>query len=43
MEERLTIRNAALVGFVLGTVVLGALALSLRYGLRYGRCSVCSR
>ena len=43
MEERLTIRNAALVGFVLGTVVLGALALSLRYDLRYGRCSVCSR
>jgi SAM-dependent methyltransferase len=43
MEQRLTVRNTALVTFVLGPLMLGALALSLRYRHTYGRCSVCGR
>ena len=43
MEQRLTVRNIALVGLVLRSLILGALALNLRYGLRYGDCSVCGR
>jgi SAM-dependent methyltransferase len=36
-------RKAALMGFVIGALALGAHALTLRYDLRYGRCSVCGR
>ena len=43
MEERLTMRKAVLMGFVLGALALGARVLSLRYDLRYGRCNVCGR
>jgi SAM-dependent methyltransferase len=43
MEQRITVRNTALVGFVLGSLMVGPLALSFRYGLRYGRCRVCGR
>ena len=43
MEQRLTIWKIAFVGLVLGSLMLGPLALNLRYGLKYGHCSVCGR